>query len=83
MGPTGQFVVDRVIDMADEAGDSQQTMLMETDQEPSAKALVFDIANEREDGMAVVEGSPVRSSGSRVVDRAAQWSSIVSMSANM
>ena len=69
----GQFVIDKVMDMIDEVGDANQTIIMKTDQELSVKALVQDVVKEREDGRTVVEESPKESSGSNgVVERAVQ-----------
>ena len=72
-GSMGQFVIDKMMDMIDEVGDSRQTILIKTDQESSVKALIEDAVNEREEGRTVVEESPVGSSGSNgVVERAVQ-----------
>ena len=72
-GSMGQFVIDKVMDTIDEVGDTDQQIIMKTDQEPSSATLVDDIVKAREDGRTLVEQSPVQSSGSNgVVERAAQ-----------
>jgi hypothetical protein len=47
-GSSGQFTIDKVLEMIDEVGDARQTIIMKTDQEPSIKALVKDVVKERE-----------------------------------
>ena len=46
----GQFVLDKVLDMMDECGDTNQMIILKTDQEPSIVALVEDIVKEKAGG---------------------------------
>ena len=72
-GSTGQFAIDKIMETIDEVGDTGQTIIMKTDQEPSVVNLVEDVVKAREEGRTIVEESPVGSSGSNgVVERAAQ-----------
>ena len=72
-GSIGRFTVEKMMDVIDEVGDSKQTIIMKTDQENSAKMLIEDIVQEREEGRTIVEESPTGSSGSNgVVERAVQ-----------
>ena len=67
------MVIDKVLDTIDEGGDSQQQIIVKTDQKPSIVALIEDIVKGREEGRTIVEESPVQSSGSNgVVERAIQ-----------
>ena len=72
-GSTGQFAIDKRLATIEEVGDTQQQIILKSDQEPSVVAIAGDVVAEREEGRTVVEESPVGSSGSNgVVERAVQ-----------
>ena len=54
-GGIGQFTTDKVVEMIDEVGDARQTIIIKTDQEPSIKALMEDVVQEREEGRMILE----------------------------
>ena len=47
---TGKFTLDKILEFIDEAGDTNQSIIIKTDYEPSIGYLVKDSIREREDG---------------------------------
>ena len=72
-GASGKFATDRVLYFSQEVGDSENKIIIRSDQEPSIQCLIKDIVGERAEGRTVLEESPVKSSGSNgVVERGVQ-----------
>ena len=72
-GSTGRYASKMVMDLIIECGDKDRTIIIKSDQEPSIKFLIDDIAVARTGAQTIVEQSPVGSKGSNgVVERAVQ-----------
>ena len=72
-GSTGRFAARKVLDLINECGDKDRTVILKTDQEPAIKFLVDDVCMARTGARTIVEQAPVRSKGSNgVVERAVQ-----------
>ena len=63
-GSSGMFIVDKAVEFVEETGDSNNTILLKTDQETSIKYFVKDFIEARVEGKTIPEESPVGSSGS-------------------
>lgn len=63
-GSIGRFAVDKVLDYMAELGDKTGRVIVKTDQEPAIKTFMKDLIEAREEGITIVEESPVKSSGS-------------------
>ena len=63
-GSSGMFIVDKAVEFVEETGDSNNTILLKTDQETSIKYFVKDFIGARVEGKTIPEESPVGSSGS-------------------
>ena len=61
---SGMFIVDKAVEFVEETGDSNNTILLKTDQETSIKYFVKDFIEARVEGKTIPEESPVGSSGS-------------------
>ena len=72
-GSTGRFAARKVLDLIQECGDKNSTVIVKSDQEPAIKFLVDDVCMSRTGAKTIVEMSPVGSKGSNgVVERAVQ-----------
>ena len=72
-GASGKFATDRVLDFIQEVGDSENKIIIKSDQEPIIQGLIKDIVGERAEGRTVLEESPVKSSGSNGVVERSVW----------
>ena len=72
-GSSGKFSVDKVLEYIEEAGDSNNSIIVKNDQEPSMQYFIKDLVESRPDNKTVLEESPVKSSGSNgVAERGVQ-----------
>ena len=72
-GASGRFATDKCVGFFEENGDGDRKVVIKTDQEPSIQYLVKDIVDRGKERRAIVEESPVKSSGSNgVVERGVQ-----------
>ena len=61
-GTTGRFEVDKILEMMDEVGDGNTTVIVKTDQENAIEYVMKKLVEAREEGRTVMEESPVGSS---------------------
>ena len=52
---TGAFTTDKCLEFLAENGDTNNKIIIKTDQEPAIKLLVEDVVKQREDGRTIVE----------------------------
>ena len=72
-GATGAFAARRVIELVNECGNKDASIILKSDQEPAIKYLVSDVQRGRTGAKTMVEESPKKSSGSNgIVERAIQ-----------
>jgi hypothetical protein len=72
-GGTGRFAVDKCLDFVDENGDSENHILVKSDQEASITYMADELVQLRPEGKTVKEESPKRSSGSNgIIERQVQ-----------
>jgi hypothetical protein len=72
-GGMGMFSVDKCLEFVEENGDRRRGIIAKTDQENSAKFLIKEIFDKREEGKTLVEESKKGSSGSNgIVEREVQ-----------
>ena len=72
-GSSGKLFVDKVSEYIEEAGDSNNSIIVKNDQEPSMQYFIKDLIESRPDNKTILEESPVKSSGSNgVAERGVQ-----------
>ena len=72
-GSTGRYSVRMVVDLIEECGDKDRTVIVKSDQEPAIKFLVDDVCMARTGVRTIVEHAPKGSNGSNgIVERAVQ-----------